>query len=88
MCIVVGSLQSIHRKMRVDLRGHEMRVTEKFLNTAQIRARIEQMRGVTVTEFVRRQRGIESGGGEMFFETTLQNIRRDGNRIWFFGEKN
>jgi hypothetical protein len=52
---VVGFLQSLGSQVRVDLRGDEVRVAEQFLHAAQVRAGIEQMRGVTVPQFMRRE---------------------------------
>jgi hypothetical protein len=45
---VVGFFQTLGGQVRVHLRGHEMRVAQQLLHAAQIRAGIEQMRGVTV----------------------------------------
>jgi hypothetical protein len=45
---VIGLFQPLRREMRVHLRRHEMGVAQQFLHAAQIRAGIEQMRGVTV----------------------------------------
>ena len=50
---------------------------EQFLNTAQVRARIEQMRGITVPELVRREIRIQTGQRQIFFQTKLQLPRRD-----------
>ena len=63
MCCVVSLLQPLRRDMRVNLRRDEMRVAEQFLHAAQIRARIQQMRRVTVPQFVRRQTWIQPGDG-------------------------
>ena len=51
--------------MGIDLRGDEVRVAEQFLDAAQISAGVEQMRRVTVTQLVRREARIETGGCEM-----------------------
>ena len=53
--------------MRVSLRSDEVRVAQQFLHAPQIRPRIQQVRGVAVPQLVRRERGIESGGGKVFF---------------------
>ena len=45
---IVGLLQPFRRHMRVDLRRDKMSVAEQFLHTAQIRARVEHVRRVTV----------------------------------------
>ena len=74
---VVRALQSLCRQMRVNLRRHEMRVAEQFLHTAQIRAGIQQMRRITVPQFVRRETGIKSGDGEIFLQSPRQIFRTD-----------
>lgn len=53
MRLVVGALQSLKGHMGINLCRRKVGVAEQFLHTAQIRARIEQMRGETVTKFVR-----------------------------------
>ena len=47
--------------MGIDLRGDEVGVAEQFLHAAQIRAGVEQMRGVAVAELVRREVRVEAG---------------------------
>src|SRR5271154_6657385 len=52
---IISLLQPLRRDMRVNLRRDEMRVAEQFLHAPQIRASVQQMRRVTVTQLVRRQ---------------------------------
>ena len=68
---VVRLLQSLGCQMRVNLRRHQMRVAEQLLHAAQIGAGIQQMRGVTVPQFVRCERWIQTGCGQMFFQPHL-----------------
>ena len=65
---VVGLLQPLRRDVRVNLRRDEMRVAEQFLHAAQVRARVEQMRRVAVTQFVRCQTWIKPGYGQIYFQ--------------------
>src|SRR5438105_14719428 len=60
---------------------------EQFLNTAQVRARIEQMRGITVPELVRREIRIQTGQRQIFFQTKLQLPRRDRLQLSWSGQK-
>jgi hypothetical protein len=50
-------------------------VTEQFLNAAQIGARIEQMRGIAVTQLVRRDFGIEPGRSQIPLQPQLNDPR-------------
>ena len=45
---VVGFLEAFGGEMRVDLGRDEMRMAQQFLDAAQIRSGIQQVRGVTV----------------------------------------
>ncbi len=73
MCLVIGALQSLGGEVRVHLSRHEMRVAQEFLHASQIGSRIEQMRGVAVPEFVRRQMRVQSGRRQMPLQPLLQN---------------
>ena len=55
--------------MRINLGGSQMRVPQQLLNTAQIRAGVEQMCGVAVPEFVGRQVGIKAGDNQVCLQT-------------------
>ena len=72
---VVGLFQAFSGEMSVNLGGDEVRMAEEFLNTAQVGAGIQQVRGVTVPQFVRGQVRIEAGEGEIFFKPKLQYTR-------------
>ncbi len=52
---IVGFLEAFCGDVGVDLRGGQMRVAQQFLHTPQIGPRVEQVGGVAVAEFVRRQ---------------------------------
>ena len=88
MRVVVCALQSFHRQMRVNLRGHQMGVTQQFLDTAQIRSGIQQMGCVTVPQFVRRQFRIKSGDFQIAFQAELRRARRHRSRYIFLRDKN
>jgi len=68
MRLVVGLLQPLRRDVRVNLRRDEVRVAEQFLHAAQIRAGIEQVRGVAVTQFVRGQARVQPGDHQIVFQ--------------------
>ena len=76
---VVGLLQPLGRHVRINLRRDEMRVAEQFLHAPQIRARVQQVRGVTVPELVRRQARIKPGDDQtpayVAIKTKLQKMR-------------
>ena len=76
MRCVVGFLQSLSGDMRVNLRRDQMRVAEQFLHAAQIRARVQQVRRVTVPQLVRRQARIEPAMARYCFK------RRDNWTGW------
>ena len=65
MRLVVNPFQAFGRHVRVHLRRREMRVPEEFLYTPQIGAGVQEMRGETVPEFVRGERGVQSRRGEV-----------------------
>ena len=77
---VVSLLQPLRRDVRVDLRRDEMRVAEQFLHAPQIRARVQQMRRVTVPQLVRRQTRIKPGDDEKLFQAAgeLNRLERCG----------
>lgn len=62
---IVGFLQTLSRDVGIDLRRGEVRVAEQLLDAAQIRAGVEQMGGITMAEFVRRQARVQPGEGEI-----------------------
>jgi len=64
---VVNFLQPLGGDVGVNLCRDEMRVAEQFLHAPQICARIQQVRRVTVPQFMRGQAGIESGDDEISF---------------------
>ena len=67
MGLVVGLLEPFGRHVSIRLSRSEVSVTEKFLNTSQIRAGIEQVSGVAVTQFVGRQVRVQASYGEILF---------------------
>jgi len=88
MRLVIRLLQPLRRHVRVNLRRRQVRVAEEFLDAAEIGAGVEQVRRITVTQLVRRERGIETRGGQVFFQTPLQHVRHDGRGRPPFRQKN
>jgi hypothetical protein len=80
---IVGFFQALGRHVRVNLGRDEMRVAEQFLHASQIRAGVQQVRGVTVPQFVRRQGRVQAGNDQVLFQAAreLQRIEQRG----FFG---
>ena len=60
-------LQTIERHMRINLRGHEVRMAEQFLHASQVRSTIQQVCRVTMSQLVRRETGIESDARQVYF---------------------
>jgi len=77
---VVGLLQPLGGDVGVNLRRNEMRVAKQFLHASQIRAGIQQVCRVAVPQLVRRQARIESGDGQILFQTPgqLNRLERRG----------
>ena len=67
MGLVVGFFEAVSGDVGIDLGGDQMRVAQQFLDAAQVGARIQKVRGVTVSQLVRREARIETGDGEVFF---------------------
>ena len=84
---VVGLLQPLGRDVRINLRRDEMRVAEQFLHAAQIRARVQQVRRVTVPQLVRRQARIKSGDDEILFQPPRQLHAAGAARPFSFPQK-
>ena len=66
---VIDLFQPLGRDVRVNLGRDEVRMAEQFLHAPQIRARVQQMRRVTVPQLVRCQSRIETGDGQVLFQT-------------------
>ena len=75
---VVGLFEALDRNMGVNLRRDQMRMAEQFLDAAQIRAAIQQVRGVTVAQFVRRQFGVQSRTRQIPLQPRLHYSCRRG----------
>ena len=77
---VVGLLQPLGRHVRINLRRDEMRVAEQFLHAPQIRARVQQVCGVTVPQLVRRQVRIKPGDDQVLLQPPLKldRLERSG----------
>ena len=54
MVFVIDCLEILRDKLRIDLRGGNIAVAEQFLNGAQIRAVLQQVRCEAVAQCVRR----------------------------------
>ena len=61
---VVDLLEAGGTHVGVDFGGLELGVAKEFLHGAEVGAVVEQVGGEAVAEFVGRDRGVESGGGE------------------------
>src|SRR5439155_26792212 len=72
MRLVIGALKSFCRQVSVNLGRDQMRVAKKLLHAAQIGAGVEQVGRVTMAQFVRRQRRVQAGEREVFFQSQLQ----------------
>ena len=84
---IVSFLQTLGGNVGIDLRRDEMRVAEQCLHAPQIRAGIQQVRRVTVPQFVRGQAGIESGDDEILFQTPGQLDRLQRRGLFRFRRK-
>ena len=84
---VVGLLQPLGGNVRVNLCRDQVRVAEQFLHAPQIRARVQQMRRVTVPQLVRRQARIETGDGQILFQTPRQLDRLERRGGFCFRKK-
>ena len=74
---VVGPLEAFGGQVGIDLGRDQVGVAEQLLHAAQVRAGIQQMRGVAVPQLVRRQVRVQAGDGEVFLQAQLQVPRRD-----------
>ena len=83
MRLVISLFEPFGRDMRIDLRRDEVRVAQQFLDAPQIGPGIEQVRRVTVTEFVRSELRIEPGNCQITFQPQLHQTRIQ--RRSFFG---
>lgn len=71
MRLVVGLLQPLGAHVRIDLGGDQMRMAQQFLDAAQIRPGIEQVRRVAVPDLVWRQVRIQPRHFEMPLQPQL-----------------
>ncbi len=81
MRFVVNFDQFFHRNLRVDLRRRKPRVSEKFLNVAQIRARIEQVRGEGMSQAVRRDVVNVGAEFDVFIDHSPDAAGRDARSL-------
>ena len=75
MRLLVRLLQPLGRDVRVNLRRHQMRMPKQFLHAAQIRARIQKMRRITVPQFVRRDGRIQPRQRQIFLQARARASR-------------
>ena len=61
MRFVVGSFETLGGDMRVHLGSGQMGMPQQFLNAPEIGPCVQQVGGVTMSQFVRRQTWIQSG---------------------------
>ena len=87
MRVVIRLLQPFCRDVRINLRCDEMRVAEQLLHAPQIRARVQQMRRVTMPQFVRRQIWIKSGNDEKLFQPPRNGTTPERRAFFCLREK-
>lgn len=69
--------QTVFRNVRINLRRADARVSEQFLNHPQIRAVLQQMRGKTMPQHVRRDVALNAGARDSIFNSQPE---RDGRK--------
>ena len=69
---IIGALKPLHCQVGINLRRDEVRVAHEFLHAVQVSASVEQMGGVTVPQFVRRQVLVQSGNRKVLFQAQLE----------------
>ena len=72
MGLAIGFFHAFGTYMSVDLGGSQIGMTEHFLYASQISSGIQQMRGKTVAELVRRKIRRQSGGFQIIFQIPLK----------------
>src|SRR3954451_5621218 len=83
MSLIVGLFQPFRREMRINLGRNEMSMAQELLNASKVRPGIEQVSGITVTNFMRGQMRVEPSDSQVFFQPKLQHpVRKRGA---FFG---
>ena len=81
MRFAVNGFEAFRADMSVNLRGAQICVSEKFLNTAQVRAGVQKMRCKGMAEFVRRHVGRQTRFCEIQFEVALETARSQPSAV-------
>ncbi len=82
MCPVINFDKFFHRNVRINLRRGKSRVSEQFLNVAQIRARIEKMRGEGMAQRMRRNFAVDFGAEfDVFINHSPDAARGDARAL-------
>ena len=71
MSLVIDTFQSISGQVSVNLRGDQVSMPEKLLDTPQVGSRIEHVSGEAVSQFVRRKVWIQSSREKVKFQPAL-----------------
>ena len=82
----VNFAQAVASDVRVNLRSADTRVAEQLLDHPQIRAMLQQMRGKTVSQHVRRDIALHARAANAIFDPQPQRNR--GKRRAAFRQKN
>ena len=77
MCLLVGFLHAACADVRIDLRRRQALVAQKFLDTSQVRAPIEQVRCEAVPQRVRCRLSVEAGLHQIFIQHSPDAARRE-----------
>ncbi len=77
MEFLVNLAQPIARDVRVNLRGADAGVTEQFLDHAQIRAMLQQVRRKTMPQHVRRDIAPHARAPDAIFDAQPERDRRE-----------
>jgi phosphoglycerol transferase MdoB-like AlkP superfamily enzyme len=85
--LVVGALETLGAEVGIDLGGDQVGVAQEFLDAAQVCAGVQQVRGVTVPQLMRRQARVQAGDGQVLFEPKLQKARRDRDGLFGLAQK-
>jgi len=77
VCLLVGFLHAACADVRIDLRRRQALVAQKFLDTSQVRAPIEQVRCEAVPQRVRCRLSVEAGQHQIFIQHSPDAARRE-----------
>src|SRR5215213_4593825 len=81
MRLVVDLDQLLHRNMCIDLRGGEPRMTQQFLDVAQVCAAVEQVRGKGMTQRVGTDVVHAGADANVFLNHAAHRASRDSGAL-------